>query len=102
MVAYNAVFIIVLLIFAIWDLVWKISGLVKSARNKQWGWFVCILLFNTLGILPILYIYVFQKDINGKENLSQTIKKVKKLARELPDELPTSIKKKTSKKVVKK
>ena len=89
--AYNGIIMVVLVIFIIWDLAWKIAGLVKSAKNKQWGWFVFIFLFNTAGILPILYIYVFQKDINGKENLSQTVKKVKKLVRELPSELPKKI-----------
>lgn len=45
----------------IWELVWKSLGLWKSARKNQSAWFICILIFNTMGILPILYIYVFQK-----------------------------------------
>ena len=45
----------------IWDLVWKGIGLWKSGRNNQLAWFVCILIFNTVGILPILYLLFFQK-----------------------------------------
>jgi len=33
----------------------------KSARNSQKGWFIAILIINSLGILPIIYLLVFQK-----------------------------------------
>jgi hypothetical protein len=45
----------------IWDGVWKLIALWKSARNNQLAWFVCLAIFNTIGILPILYILLFQK-----------------------------------------
>jgi len=51
----------VIILLAIWDGVWKLIALWKSARNNQLAWFVCLAIFNTLGILPILYILVFQK-----------------------------------------
>lgn len=49
------------LIFAIsvWDLVWKLLAMWKSAMKKSVVWFVVLMVFNTAGILPILYIYVF-------------------------------------------
>jgi hypothetical protein len=50
-----------LLPFMIWESVWKGIGMWKSARNGQIKWFVCILIFNTVGILPIIYIKFFQK-----------------------------------------
>ena len=50
-----------LLILSVWDSVWKAIALWKSARNNQLSWFVCILIFNTIGILPIVYIKFFQK-----------------------------------------
>jgi len=53
--------LIVLVAFMIWDTVWKGIGLWKSGRNNQLAWFVCILIFNTIGILPIIYILFFQK-----------------------------------------
>lgn len=56
------VFMYVLLVFvACWDSVWKIIGLWHSARNKKLGWFICIAIFNTLGILPLIYMAFFEK-----------------------------------------
>ncbi len=46
---------------AIWSLVWKGLALWKAARVGSVHWFVALLLVNTLGILEILYIYVFSK-----------------------------------------
>jgi hypothetical protein len=45
----------------LWDGTWKLIALWKSARNKQLAWFICLAIFNTLGVLPILYITLFQK-----------------------------------------
>ena len=55
------VFICVIVVLAIWDAVWKLIALWKSARNNQLAWFICLAIFNTVGILPILYITLFQK-----------------------------------------
>jgi|GEM_PF-892084 len=54
------------LIFAAWELGWKGFGLWKAAKNNQSGWFVAILLLNTVGILPLLYIYVFSPKPSNK------------------------------------
>jgi predicted permease len=51
----------VIIALAIWDGVWKLIALWKSARNDQLAWFICLAIFNTIGILPILYILFFQK-----------------------------------------
>ncbi|HUC85948.1 MAG TPA: DUF5652 family protein [Candidatus Acidoferrales bacterium] len=56
-----ALLIIGLVMLAIWDGVWKLIALWKSARNSQLAWFICLAIFNTAGILPILYILLFQK-----------------------------------------
>ena len=45
----------------IWEGVWKGIALWKSGRNNQLAWFVCILVHNTAGILPIVYLIWFQK-----------------------------------------
>jgi len=52
---------IVLLILGIWELIWKGIALWKAARNNHKTWYIAILIINTIGILPILYIYVFSK-----------------------------------------
>ncbi len=50
-----------LVALAIWELVWKGMGLWKAAQNNDKAWFVLILILNTVGILPIAYIYIFSK-----------------------------------------
>jgi len=56
-----ALIITAIVIVAIWDGVWKLIALWKSARHNQLAWFICLAIFNTVGILPILYILLFQK-----------------------------------------
>jgi hypothetical protein len=51
-----------LVVLAIWDAVWKLIGLWKSARNNHLAWFICIAIFNTLGILPIIYLLMHKRD----------------------------------------
>lgn len=53
------------LLIALWSIFWKGIGLWKSARNGQKYWFIAILLINSVGILPILYIYVFKEGEKG-------------------------------------
>ncbi len=57
----NAWFIILLIFLAIWSGIWKLIGLWRSARNNELAWFICIAVFNTLGILPIIYILMDKK-----------------------------------------
>lgn len=45
----------------IWTLVWKGLALWKAARKNHSIWFIVLLALNTLGILEILYIYVFSE-----------------------------------------
>lgn len=50
-----------LIIVLAWSLVWKGLALWKAARASHKLWFIAILLINTVGILEILYLYVFSK-----------------------------------------
>lgn len=45
----------------IWELIWKGLALWKAAQNHQTNWFLGILLLNTSGILPIVYLKFFQQ-----------------------------------------
>lgn len=56
-----ALFIVAIVVLAIWDGVWKVIAMWKSARHNQLAWFICLAIFNTAGILPILYLMFFQK-----------------------------------------
>lgn len=42
-----------------WVLIWKGLALWKAAHENQKWWFIGLLVVNTLGVLEILYIYVF-------------------------------------------
>ena len=53
--------IVILSIVSIWALIWKGFALWKSAKKNSKYWFIALLIINTLGILEILYIYVFSK-----------------------------------------
>jgi len=46
----------------IWSSSWKLVALWKAARNRQLAWFIVLAIFNTAGMLPILYIYFYQRD----------------------------------------
>lgn len=48
-------------VLTVWSLVWKGLALWKSARAEKKYWFVALLAVNTIGILEILYIFVFSK-----------------------------------------
>ena len=54
----------------IWSAVWKLIALWKAARNRQLVWFICLAIFNTAGVLPILYIYYYQRDKSQTSNQS--------------------------------
>lgn len=56
--ALAAPFIIVALL---WSLTWKGLGLWHSARRGQYWWFLAMLVFNTLGILEIVYLFFVAK-----------------------------------------
>ena len=46
---------------ALWSLIWKGLALYRAGSNKSVVWFVFLLVVNTLGILEILYYFVFSK-----------------------------------------
>jgi len=48
--------IALIIVLALWDIVWKLVAMWKAAGNKHLAWFICIAVFNTVGILPIVYI----------------------------------------------
>jgi hypothetical protein len=51
----------VLVLLVIWEIIWKLIALWKAARNNHLGWFICIAILNTAGILPIIYILLNRK-----------------------------------------
>jgi hypothetical protein len=45
----------------VWEMAWKGIALWKASQNRHLAWFICIFIFNTLGILPIVYIFAFSR-----------------------------------------
>jgi hypothetical protein len=56
-----------ILLLILWDLTWKVIAMWKAARNNQLVWFICIAIFNTIGILPIIYILRDMRNRMAKE-----------------------------------
>ena len=56
---------ILFMVIMIWSAIWKAIALWKSARNKQIGWFVVLCIFNTIGLLEVIYLSFFQRDLNS-------------------------------------
>ncbi len=46
----------------VWSITWKGMALWRAARNESKEWFIALLILNTLGILDILYLYVFSNQ----------------------------------------
>lgn len=57
--------IVFLALFA-WTIYWKGMALWKASKRNEQKWFIAILVLNTIGILDILYIYIFSE--RGKKN----------------------------------
>ena len=50
-----------IVVLAAWSLIWKGLALYRAGSNRSVSWFVVLLVVNTLGILEILYYFVFSK-----------------------------------------
>jgi uncharacterized protein DUF5652 len=48
--------VIALVIAAVWELVWKGIALWRASKRDEKWWFAGLLVINTVGILPILYL----------------------------------------------
>lgn len=55
-------------VLMIWSFVWKGLALYRAGANRSVGWFVVLLLLNTLGILEILYLFVFSQKPPPRES----------------------------------
>lgn len=62
----------------LWTLPWKGVALWKAARNRSIAWFVIIFLFNTLGILEIVYIFFFSRKKSPIVAETDDVSKVEK------------------------
>lgn len=63
-----------------WDLFWRGLALWKSARKEQKYWFIALLIVNSVGLLPIIYL-LWEGRKQPKRVSQPTTVKVKKVVR---------------------
>jgi hypothetical protein len=51
----------IIILLAIWEMIWKGIALWHAGKKQQMTWFVFIFIFNTVGILPIIYLILNKK-----------------------------------------
>ena len=60
-----------IILILLWTLPWKGVALWRAAKKGKKGWFIALLVFNTLAVLEILYLFVFsrkgRKEEGGRE-----------------------------------
>ena len=61
-----------LFLLMLWVLPWKGYALWTAARNFHKGWFIAILLINTLALLDIFYLVFIAKVFHRKESREKT------------------------------
>lgn len=61
--------IIVLLVLLVWEMIWKGLALWRAARRNQSYWFIVLLIINSGGILPILYLLFASSERNTGSTL---------------------------------
>jgi len=69
------------IILIIWTVIWKLIALWKCGRNNQLVWFIVLAVVNTLGILEIIYLLFFRKNMNPRvirEKSSKSRRRVRK------------------------
>ena len=59
--------LVILAVILIWNIIWKGFALWRAAKNNSAIWFVVLLVVNTIGILEILYLFVFSKGGKKKK-----------------------------------
>jgi len=56
----------IIVLFLLWTIPWKGAALWRSARRVHAGWVIFFLIVNTLGILEILYLFIFSRKRKPK------------------------------------
>ena len=51
------IFYIIIITLCLWELYWKYKALWLCAKKNDKTWFLVILIFNSIGIIPIYYLY---------------------------------------------
>lgn len=57
------------ILILVWTIFWKVLALWRAAKLDQKYWFVGLFVINSLGILEILYLFVFARKKMKVEDL---------------------------------
>lgn len=52
---------VLFVVLLVWSAVWKGIALWRAGNNRHLVWYICMFIFNTAGILEIIYIFAFSK-----------------------------------------
>jgi len=70
--------LIVWIMFALAIILFKGLALWQSARHSQKWWFIALLILNTIGILPLIYLFFFRPDRKKTNIFGQKLKRKRK------------------------
>lgn len=59
----------ILVILSVWDITWRGVALWKSSRGGQRYWFIALMVVNSIGILPLVYLFFFQRKPVEKKRM---------------------------------
>ena len=54
-------FLVTIIVISIWDIFWKATAAWKASKRGSKMWFVVLIVLNTAGILPIIYLLCIKK-----------------------------------------
>ena len=66
-----------ILLMIVWTLYWKFHALWYAAKHDHKWWFIALLVINTIGILEILYLKVFSKNMEAPSHDEKNVPMVK-------------------------
>ena len=66
------------IVIALIIILFKGLSLWHSARHSQKWWFIALLILNTLGILPLIYLFFFRPDRKKTDIFGRKLKRKRK------------------------
>ena len=54
--------IMLIAVIAVWEMIWKGFALWRASKNNHQNWFIALIVINSLGILPIIYLLTHKAE----------------------------------------
>lgn len=65
--SYFPLIVVIALVVIVWGGIWKAIALWRAGRDNNLAWFVILCIFNTVGILEIIYIFAVSRTNRARE-----------------------------------